>query len=398
MKHQTVVAYRALSRPLCLLWMSMLSLATTANAQAPSCKALVRANNQLYLSAENGPLAYQFPTDTRVKSNIGLSPDGMRVVFISNSNPNAYTLADTTGRVVEFAVPASAKATFTEIGWDSANVIRLRYHLGRDKDIFEFYAVPPAFSSPLTKLGNGIAGASCAMKAAETATACISENMLVAGKKILIDQDPLSPNTAALLTSAQIMAGTSFTTQTQPSFQIRVQDISAQVGLLITLPDGSWAQSRVPVGEAFVVKWDDISYGFTPSSVDGARHKVLINVSTSNGQAVTFDPALTWTMNNYVAAVTHNTSGAQLLLTKSSGNQVPMAVSLGAIGQVTSITYSAQHLLMLRTAAEFVAVPVNPHGNVSSLKIGAIRKLPVSLNLSTPAGSVPGSVEGWACP
>jgi hypothetical protein len=359
---------------------------------------LVSANNQLYLVAENGSLISQFPTDAQNKSSISLSPDGSKIAYISDASPDAFTVADTAGRQLTFPVPPSQQGTFTGVTWDSANTLKVRYHAGRDNDVFQFYLVPSNFSSSLPKIGKTIAGVNCSVKADEATTACLSENKLVVNKKILIDRDPLSPSNMSSFAAANLVAGTTFATQTSPSFQIRVQEIADEVGLIVTLPDGSWAKSSVPVGSAFPVTWDDITYGFSPVSVDRAKGQVSMKVTKATGQTGTFDPAVSWSSSNYVAVVTHSAAGAQLLVVKSSGNQAPMSAALGAIEQVTSISYGTPTLLMLRTPTQFLSVPINTtNGNASTLQLGAVRSLPTSMNVTSPGGATVASVEGWSC-
>ncbi len=389
----------AASVRLLLAGLGLFSIPFHADAQAPVCKALVSANNQLYLVAEDGVTIVQFPTDTQSKSSISLSPDGTKVAYVADASPNAFTVVDTSGRQMSFPVPPSAQGTFTGVTWDSANALKVRYHAGRDNDVFQFYLATPGFSYPLPKIGRAIAGVNCSIKSDEGTTACLSENKLVVNKKILIDRDPLSTSNVSSFTSANLVVGTSLVTQTSPSFQIRVQEIAGgEVGLMLTLPDGSWSKSRVPVGMVMPVAWDDVSYGFSPVSVDRAKGQVAIAVTKSSGHVGTFDPSVAWSSNNHVAVVTHGSTGAQLLLVKASGNEAPMSAALGEIDQVTSISFETPTQLMLRTATQFLSVPIHTiNGKSSNLQIGAVRRLPISMSLTLPGGATMASVEGWTC-
>jgi hypothetical protein len=390
----------AASAPSTLIAVLLSALTWNAHAQTqPVCKALASANNQLYLVASDGSLIGQFPTDTQAKSGIGLSPDGSKVVYIPAANPAVFTLADTAGHMRTITVPESSQGPFTGVAWNSANILKVRYHAGRDNDVFSFFAVPADYTRPLGVIGRTMAGVNCAAQSADdNAIACLSENKLVVNKKILVDQDPLAANNTTVIGSANILLGTTFTTQTSPAFQVRVLGISDGVTLQVTLPDGSWSQSRIPLGSALPISWDDSSYGFIPVSVNSAKGEVTLRTVQSNGRAGSFDGAITWSPSNYIALVTHGAQGAQLQVVKSSGNQAPMTAALGAMEQVMAIHYATPGLLMLRTRSGFAAVPINPvNGSTASLQTGTPIKLAATINVKLPGGFTPASVEGWSC-
>jgi hypothetical protein len=376
------------------------AITCSAYAQVqPVCDALVNSNNQLYLVAANGTLISQFPTDNQDKSSISFAPDGSKVAYISAASPDVFTVTDTAGHIVTYPVKKSAQGPFTGISWDSPSVLKVQYHASPDNNVFQFFSVPATVTHPLRPIGAPVGGANCAAQTGnDNQIACISENKLVRGKKILVDQDPLASGNVAVFASATMTVGTTFITQTIPSFQVRVLSITDGVTLQITLPDGSWAQSSIPTGSALPVNWDDNIYGFTPISIDSGKAQVTIKMTKTNGQANVFDRALTWSPSNDIAVVTHGVAGAQLLVVKPSGNQAPMVADLGPIEQVTSMNYNTPNLLMLRTRSRFIPVPVNSfNGSTSSLQTGTLGNLPTKIDVTLPGGVTSASVEGWAC-
>jgi hypothetical protein len=75
-----------------------------------------------------------------------------------------------------------------------------------------------------------------------------------------------------------------------------------------------------------------------------------------------------------------------------------MVAGLGAMEQVTSISYDTSTLLMMQTRTSFRAVQINKvDGNSRALQIVAVTTLPAALNVALPGGITSASVEGWAC-
>jgi hypothetical protein len=376
------------------------SLTSIASAQTqPVCSALASTQNLLYLVAADGTVISRFSAAGQPKTSISLSPDGKKIAFIPNANPDSFTISDITGRTVNFPVQQSAQGAFTAVSWDSANVLKVQYHASLENDVFQFLSAPSDFANPLPKLGSTIAGVNCSLKeAGDSLTACLSENKLVANKKILLNQNPLSPANVSVITTAQITLGTAFSTQTSPSFQVRLQSIEDGVTLRITLPDGSWTESRVPVGAPLPVTWDDNTYGFTATALDAQKRTATISITRKNPTAPTMDPVVTWSGSNYITVVSRSDAQAQLQLVKSSGNQGPMSASLGSIEQVSSIIYDTPTLLMLRTKSQYLVVQINSvAGNTSRFEIVNLWPLPTTLNVKLAGGVATASVEGWTC-
>jgi hypothetical protein len=378
----------------------MLFLAVaSAAAQTPlSCNALISANNQLYLVARDGTLLSQFITDGLPKTSITLSPDGTKAAYLSSSNPNSFTVVSSSGRSATTVIPASAQATLSAVSWDASSVLKVRSHIARENDLFQFYAVPDSFSSTLQRIGNEVIGRVCAAKWTDDFTpACITEDQIVVNKKVLAISDPSSADNSTLLGTVSVMLRSSVATQTSPSFEIGVSSLSSGVTLQITLPNGNWKQSRVSVGENIPISWDDADYGFIPVSVDSTKGVVTVNIVKSKG-AAGFDPAITWSSNNYVAAIERGKTGAQLVLVKSSGNEAPHRIALDLAEPVVSLNYDTPTTLVLRLRSYFGAMPVSfVNGSTASIKAGLITPLPTSLEVVLPNGKVKASVEGWSC-
>ena len=386
--------------PSACLFALLAGIAIYTHAQnPPNCNALVSANNQLFLVSQTGSVFNQFVTDSLPKESVALSPDGSKVAYISSANPNAFTVVDTSGRSVTTLVPPSTRATFTSVSWDAKTVLNVRSRIGQENDLFQFYSVPNAFTAPLAQTTSPRIGKICAARGLDdNNAACISENLVVVGKKILESQDSLSSENVKTIATLSIPIGSTVTSQTTPSFQARVVSIADDITLQITLPNGNWSQSRVPLGAAIPISWDDGQFGFIPVSVDSVRGAVTVNIVKSNVTGEVFDPAITWTNDNYVAAIERGSKGAQYVLTKSSGNTAPIRSDLGIQEQVISMTYDTPTLVVFRTASRFAVAPVTfVNGGAPTMTIGPITTLPTSLVAQFPNGAVKTQVVGWSC-
>jgi hypothetical protein len=375
-----------------------LALVGSACAQ-PVCKALTSVGSSLYQVAADGTVLNAFPYDGVTKLSISLSPEGSKVAYLSAGNPNAFTIVNTDGRAVTIPVVPNTLGPLVRVSWNSESIIKLQYHASRDNNLFEFYSVPEKFTYPLSAVTSPVMGTNCAAQIGDNHTsACLSENKLIVNKKIIADFDPLLPANVVQIAQATVPINTLLSTQTIPSFQMKVISIQDGVTLRIFMPDGTWSEARTPVGQPFPINWEDKMYGFIPSSVDSAKGLVTISVVKSKSDNGGISPALTWSSSNYITTVVQGPVGKRLLHVKSSGQEAPMFADLNIDGTVTDVVYDTPTLLMLKTSNQFVSIPINySNGGAASLKLGAATSLPLTLDVKLPGGIVKANVVDWSC-
>lgn len=375
------------------------TMVSTGYAQTlTACKALANVNNQLYVVTSDGSIVSQFASDNQDKSSINFSPDGQKAVYIHDDAPDAFVLADVNGRIATFPVQKSTQGTFTEVGFDSPSILKVQYHVSPTNDIFHFLPLPNNVPAPLRPVVRPIAGIACSLKTnGITENVCISENKVIIGNMTVLDQDPITPKNATLLSSATILMGTSFTTPTSPSIRIHVMSIADGVTMQITLPDGAWSQSRVPVGSAMPVNIDGVVYGIMPIQIDNQTGQVKINILIADSAGNTLDSAVAVSPDNHIAVIMRGANGAQLSLITSNG-KYRQNFDLGALDDVLSINYDSRRTLMLRTRTTFRALTFTAsHSGQVMPKLSTSLNLPVSLDVHLPTGLTQASIEGWVC-
>lgn len=368
------------------------------------CSAVVSANSQLYFVDQSGEVIDKFPVDTRPKYSVSVSP-GSQVAYIPETNPNTVTVVDRFGTIVNYPVPESPEGQFVGVTWDYPYLLKLQYHVGPNNDIFRFFSVPYDTTSPLEEIGSAVVGRSCAAKLNEqnnqqNFVACISENKLLLNDQVIVDRDPLKAENLISLGLAIVGDAAAVATNTTPEFQIELGRVTEEIQMKVTLPDGTWAQSSVPLNKPFSVNWDDETYAFTPASID-SQGKVTINISKVKKETSHFDPAIGWALwnpDNYFAVATHVLDDEFLHVVNPTNPQQRLSVKLEDSGRIAAMHYSSSTVLMLRGSSGFSALQINDIGkDTSTLELKSFMHLPATMNIKLQKNTIPALVEDWSC-
>jgi hypothetical protein len=381
------------------LWVTCVTSAS-AQTTGPVCTAVASSNNALYLVSQSGSLVSQLLTDSLPKLSVAIAPEANKVAYIPSTNPQTFTIVDTTGRAVTTTLPTSLTSVFTAVSWDAQNVLKAQSHVGQRTDMFSFYSAPGAATVSLQEPVNIATGEVCAAPPGNNGTACIRGNTVVAGDKVVYSENLFAPGSSTAIASVSIPVGGTVASPGTPSFQLQVLSIAEGVTLKVGLPTGNWIQSRVVSGAAIPLNLDDIVYGFVPTITDVIKGTVRVDVLQSAFGAGPFDPAISWRDGAHIGVLERKTTGAQLLLINRNGNT--SSAILGAFNiqePVIALNFDTPSLLVFKTLQRFGVVPVTitTSANGATLVLGAITDLPLSISATLPTGPATVPVLGWSC-
>lgn len=211
----------------------LLSIYTVAGAQIPACRALISANNDLFLTSASGNVLTQFTADGEPKVSAGIAPDGKKVVYIPSEETHTFTVVSSDGQGVTVNVPqplGPSNATFEGIEWSSNTVVATVNHVSPSETGFGFYPI----SFPDRARPNSVRemryGQACSLWGEGlTKVACIDANHITNGvlspgsdSTLYYTVDVFAKSDVTQLTSFPIALGMSVTTLTDPAFAVRL--------------------------------------------------------------------------------------------------------------------------------------------------------------------------------
>jgi hypothetical protein len=387
--------------------------AVTVAQNAPSCKALVQIQNNLWFARADGSPIAQITNDSQFRSAAALNPNGSVIAFSGKDAPSDVTLIDATGRLIT-DVDLQAADAVIDLKWATPTLLSAQEHLSPNAGRFHFVRLG-AGSTASVLAGSANEGTSCAMSPDGKNTACVVGDATVElnGREIYRSIDSVA--SATTVQTVDVAVGTGMTTSTSPPFRVDVKGISdgSTVQLRVTTPDGLWTEQHVPPGNALDVQFADPPEG-TPRyavlpTITSSSGVVRLAIKRSNTGDYSFEGGVAWDpRGKRIAVVESNALGQRtwILLNSEMGQAATKAA--GAIdakqplpidGPVGSISFTSDTHLRIVGATQVFDKDIPAQGKVPAGGPYAITQaLPQVLTVKINGVSMTTDVKGWACP
>lgn len=414
-------------------------VAQAGQKAAPKCNALVSMSNNLYLVTSTGKTLTQFTTDGIPKNFATISPSGDKVAYATGQTATTFDVVNQYGQVGTFPMSqetnspsggtAETSSYLMGLRWNSDSTLRLTAFYGKDYAQFQFLRIPDDLAPPATTDAKSTVDENCVLKETGGLVACIDQGGFVSlggnsNSKGIYSVSGFEGEKA--LASFNLHVGQSTTPSNTPPYRVTVVSVSDNKILLsLESPNPEYpAPAGYVKSGSYLGMTDyenDEQYGYFATIINAKSGLVRIDIVKSNTPDEPFDMGLAWQPHGQgLLFVQHTNTQTFLDLiqpgrghvsdhpAKGQGPQWHLAaqVPISLPGKVESMRFLTPGLLLLNTGdyrgPQYSEVPIHiangQDNGKPALTVGAVRRMPDKISITTNGKTTQASVLDWSCP